>query len=130
MQIREIVDCLECNPVIAAIRDDKWTAALESPAQVLFYLSADLLTVRQRICQAREAGKYVRVHMDLAEGSGKDRTGIRYLAESGVHGILSTRAQLIRLAKEQNLVAIQRFFALDSKGMESIDDMLSSSLPI
>ena len=129
MQIREIVDCLECNPVIAAIRDDKWTAALESPAQVLFYLSADLLTVRQRICQAREAGKYVMVHMDLAEGIGKDRTGIRYLAESGVHGILSTRAQLIRLAKEQNLVAIQRFFALDSKGMESIDDMLSSSTP-
>ena len=72
MQIREIVDCLECNPVIAAIRDDKWTAALESPAQVLFYLSADLLTVRQRICQAREAGKYVMVHMDLAEGIGKE----------------------------------------------------------
>ena len=129
MQIREIVDCLEQNPVVAAIRDDKWSAALESPAQVLFYLSADLLTVKDRISQAREAGKYVMVHMDLAEGIGKDRTGIRYLAQCGAHGILSTRAQLIRLAKEQDLVTIQRFFALDSKGMESIDEMLSSSNP-
>lgn len=129
MQIREIIDCLEQNPVIAAIRDDKWSAALKSPAQVLFYLSADLLTVRERIQEARDAGKYVMVHMDLAEGIGKDRTGIRYLAQCGVHGILSTRAQLIRFAKDQELVAIQRFFALDSKGMESIDDMLSSSNP-
>lgn len=129
MQIREIVDCLEQNPVIAAVRDDKWSAALQSPAQVLFYLSADLLSVKDRVQEARDAGKYVMIHMDLAEGIGKDRIGIHYLAKCGVHGILSTRAQLIRLAKEQELIAIQRFFALDSKGMESIDEMLRSSTP-
>lgn len=129
MRLKEIMDCMERNPVIAAIRDDGWDAALESPAQLLFYLSANLLNVRERVQQAHAAGKFVLIHVDLAEGIGKDRTGIRYLAQCGVDGIISTRAQLIRFGKEQDLVVVQRFFALDSKGMESIDDMVRSTCP-
>ena len=129
MQLTQMNDILEQNPIIAAIDDDRWEAALQAPVQVLFYLSANLLTVQQRIAQAHDAGKYVFVHMDLAEGIGKDRAGLRYLAICGVDGIISTRAQLIRLAKEQNLLTVQRFFALDSKGMESISDMLRSAAP-
>ena len=98
MRPSEIIECLELNPIIAAIRDDGWDAALHSPAQVLFYLSADLITVRQRIDQAHRAGKILLIHMDLAEGIGKDRAGIRYLAQHGVDGIISTKAQLIRTA--------------------------------
>ena len=129
MKPETIIDCLEQNPVIAAIRDDRWEAALRSPAQVLFYLSADLTTVRRRITQAHEAGKILLIHMDLAEGIGKDRAGIRYLAQHGVDGIISTKAQLIRTAKEMGLLTVQRFFALDSKGMESIEEMLRSTNP-
>ena len=73
MKLQPILDCLECDPVIAAIRDDRWQEAIDSPAQVLFYLSAEVLTVAERIRQAHEAGKYVLVHADLAEGSA--RTG-------------------------------------------------------
>lgn len=129
MQLAELMDCLECNPIIAAVNEDNWSAALNSSAQVLFYLSADLLTVAQRIEQAHRADKYLFVHIDLAEGVGKDRTGIRYLSQCGVDGIISTRAQLIRSAKEQGLLTVQRFFALDSKGMDSIDEMLRNTNP-
>ncbi len=129
MRPSEIIECLELNPIIAAIRDDGWEAALHSPAQVLFYLSADLITVRQRIDQAHKAEKILLIHMDLAEGIGRDRAGIRYLAQCGVDGIISTKAQLIRTAKEMGLLTVQRFFALDSKGMESIEEMLRTSTP-
>ena len=129
MKISELIPCLECNPVIAAVTDEKWQQALQSPAQVIFYLSASLLSVRERVQQAHEAEKFVMVHMDLAEGIGRDRAGIRYLSRCGVDGIISTKAQLIRLAKEQGLITVQRFFALDSKGMESIDEMLRSANP-
>ena len=129
MNIATLISCLECNPVIAAVTDEKWQQALESPAQVIFYLSANLLSVEEKVRQAHEAGKYVMVHLDLAEGIGRDRSGIRFLARCGVDGIISTRAQLIRLAKEQNLITVQRFFALDSKGMESIEEMLRSTNP-
>ena len=35
------------NPIIAAVGDDKWQKALGSPAQVIFYMSADLLTIEE-----------------------------------------------------------------------------------
>ncbi|MBR3949721.1 MAG: glycerol-3-phosphate responsive antiterminator [Oscillospiraceae bacterium] len=124
-----LMECLEDNPVIAAICDDKWTEALAAPVQVLFYLSANLLTVKERIRQAHEAGKLVMVHIDLAEGIGKDSAGVQYLADCGADGIISTRANMIRLAKSHGLVAIQRVFALDSKGMDSIEEMIKNANP-
>ena len=129
VEFAQILQCLECNPVIAAIQDDGWEKALRSPAQILFYLSANLLTIGDRIQQAHDAGKYIMVHMDLAEGIGRDKTGIRFIAQCGADGILSTKANLIRFAKDHGLVAVQRFFMLDSKGMDSVQEMLKSSNP-
>lgn len=129
MSPRELLECLEDNPVIAAIGDDKWQDALESPVQVLFYLSANLLNVQEKIRQAHAAQKLLMVHIDLAEGIGKDNAGIRFLADSGADGIISTRANMIRLAKNHGLLAIQRVFALDSKGMDSIDEMIRNANP-
>ena len=124
-----IIACLECNPVIAAIADDKWQQALKSPAQVVFYMSANLLTIAEKIQQAHAAGKYIFVHLDLAEGIGKDRTGIRFLVQRGVDGILTTKGQLIRHVREQGLFAVQRFFAVDSAGTEGIGDVFRSTNP-
>lgn len=129
MQFGEFLDCLEQNPVIAAIGDDKWDDALASPAKVLFYLSADIMTVGQRIRQTHDARKLIFVHADLAEGIGKDRAGIHYLAQIGADGVISTRAQLVRFAKEQGMLTVQRFFTLDSKGIDGIADMLKSTGP-
>lgn len=125
----QIISCLEQNPVIAAIGDDKWQQALESPVQVIFYMSANLLTIGEKVKQAHDAGKYVMVHLDLAEGIGKDRAGLRYLAGCGIDGILSTKGQLIRWAKDLGLFTVQRFFAVDSSGAESIGDMFRNTGP-
>ena len=125
----DCITCLECNPVIAAIGDNKWHQALESPVRILFYMSANLLTIEERIRQAHAAQKYIMIHLDLAEGIGKDRTGIRYLAECGADGIISTKAQSIRWAKEQGLFTVQRFFAVDSNGMESIGEVFRNTNP-
>lgn len=129
MRATDLRERLECFPIIAAIRDDRWQKALHSPAEVLFYLEANLLTVKQHIQQAHDAGKVIFVHLDLAEGIGKDRSGIEYLAKCGVDGIISTRAQIIRLAKDAGLLTVQRFFALDSQGMGSVQEMLRSTNP-
>ena len=55
--------------------------------------------------------------------------GKQALAGLGVDGIISTRPQLIRYANDAGLVTVQRFFALDSKGVESIGEMLESAKP-
>lgn len=129
MRFTELIQRLECSPIIAAVRQNKWEYALASSASVVFDLEASLLTVKTHVAQAHQADKALFVHVDLAEGIGKDKVGIRYLAECGVDGIISTRGQIIRMAKEQGLLTVQRFFALDSQGMDSIQEMLRSTNP-
>ncbi len=123
----DLIDALEVSPVIAAVRDDGWDKAIASPAEVIFYLKANLMTVKEKVAEAVKNGKIVFVHIDLADGIGKDKTGVEFLAECGVHGIISTRNQLISIAKEKGLLTVQRFFALDSQGIESIRDVSSMS---
>ena len=129
MRYSELKDSLERCPVIAAVHGKQWKQALTAPPELLFLLDASLLTIRQQCEEAHAAGKHVFVHLDLAEGIGRDKTGIRYLADCGVDGILSTKAQLIRWAKEQNLLTIQRFFVLDSQSMNSVAEMAHSTEP-
>ena len=129
MRFEELMDCLERNPVIAAIQPDSLETALNSPVQIIFHLGADLMSIPDVIKQVHAAGKYIFIHLDLAEGIGKDRAGVRYLAQCGADGIISTKAQLIRYAKEQGLITVQRFFTLDSKGIDSIDDMVKNTNP-
>ena len=129
MGVSELTQRLESCPVIAAIRDKKWQAALDSPCEVLFYLEPHLSTVAEKVAAAHHAGKTIFVHLDLAEGIGKDREGVAYLAACGVDGVISTRAQIIRFAKDAGLLTIQRFFALDSQGLDSIQEMLKSTHP-
>lgn len=129
MTAKELIESLEQNPIIAAVHDGGMEAAFASPVPVIFYLKANIMTVAARVEAAHAAGKCIFVHVDLAEGIGKDRAGLTYLADIGVDGIISTRTQLLRQAKELGLIAVQRFFALDSQGMESISETLENAVP-
>ena len=126
---RNIIETLERTPIIAATDSEGLKRALLSDVEVMFHLNADIMTVKDDIKSVKEHNKYIFVHIDLAEGIGKDKTGIKWLAELGADGIISTRAQLIRSAKECGLTAIQRFFVLDSKGMNSISEMIDTARP-
>ena len=129
MYTQNIIDALERTPIIAATDSAGWQMAVMSDVEVIFHLSANIMTIGNDIKKAKEHNKYIFVHIDLAEGIGKDRTGIKWLAELGADGIISTRAQLIKSAKECGLTTIQRFFVLDSKGMGSISEMIDATRP-
>ncbi|MBP3395930.1 MAG: hypothetical protein J6L87_02035 [Clostridia bacterium] len=56
MTKQELLDRLEQSPVIAAVQDTAFEAALRSPAEVIFCLKANLLTVKEQVKAAHEAG--------------------------------------------------------------------------
>lgn len=120
---------LEKCPVVPAIKDNDIDSALDSPCGVIFLLNADILTVTDAINKLHRAGKKAYIHIDLADGIGKDNSGIKYLKQCGADGIISTRAALIRMAKEQKLTTVQRVFALDSKGLASAIETVKSGNP-
>lgn len=129
MLVSDLKDCLERSPIIAAVSKKRFEAAVNSPCEMVFLLSASLLDVKEYIEFAHKNNKKIFIHIDLADGIGKDKTGVEFLAAAKADGIISTRAQLIRFAKESGLLTVQRFFALDSKGLDSITDMLENANP-
>lgn len=124
-----VTDRLERSPVIAATDKLGWKRAVLSEVEVLFHLNTGIFSVKKEIELAKEHDKTVFIHIDLAEGIGKDSEGLRFLKKIGADGIISTRSSLIKSAAEEGLLTVQRFFALDSKGIHSIRDMMNLSHP-
>lgn len=129
MTLNEFKDSLERFPVIATVHKQTLKKAIASPAEILVHMDADLMSIEYDIKAIHESGKCVLVHIDLAQGIAGDKTGLQYLSNLGVDGIVSTRGKLIRQAKEMGLIAVQRFFALDTQGIESIEEMLTVCSP-
>lgn len=125
----ELLGKLEMSPVIAAVKDRNFEEAINSPAEVIFLLGGNIMNVEERIKAAHNKGKYIFIHIDLTDGIGKDRAGIAFLASLKCDGIISTKASIIRMAKENGLITVQRFFAYDSQGVDGINDILANSNP-
>ena len=102
------------NQIIAATRsDEEFSLALQSETEIIFDLCADILSLTKKIKVAHDGGKKLYIHVDLAEGVGRDKSGITLLKKMGVDGIISTKVNLIKLAREIGLSTVQRFFIVD-----------------
>lgn len=122
---------LRKHPMIPAIKEmsDLDHVCLENN-DLIFLLNAELRQLRDYVAWAQEKDKLVFLHMDLARGIGKDREGIAYLAEEiGIDGIVTTKNQLIRYAKECNLTTVQRLFIVDSGALHTGLAMVRESQP-
>lgn len=116
--------------IAAAIRTEKdFSTAIKSGVDVVFLLYSNIMTINQSVKEIHSAGKKVFVHVDFAEGVGKDRAGIEFLAKQGVDGVLTTRTNVVRLAKEFNLITVQRFFLVDSHSLNTSVESIRISKP-
>lgn len=116
------------NPVISAVRsDEEFLLAVKSQVDIVFMLKADIFTISDLIKNAN--GKKVFVHIDMADGVGKDKKGLELLKNYGAYGIISTKNHLISLAKELNLKTVQRFFIIDSLSVSTALDSVKSVKP-
>ena len=114
--------------VICAVRNnDDLEIALKSSAESVFMLSTNLETVACQIEKTHQAGKKLFVHIDLADGIGKDEFGIKYLKSIGADGIISTRTNIIKTAKKLGVFTIQRFFIVDSRSIDTTVESASAS---
>ena len=122
---------LEARPVIAAVRDPKdLETAVRSRAAAVFLLGGSLMTLPGNVERAKASGKYVFVHLDLCDGLGKDAAAVDWIALAvRPDGLISTRQQLLRRAREHGLMTIQRLFLMDSESLRSGVKLISSAPP-
>ena len=127
----DFLSILKHKPVIAAFRkvEDFRIEGL-SNVGVLFVLGGDIFNLPTLVQQAESVKKLVFVDIDLVKGIGKDASGIRYLArESHVHGVITTKSNLINSAQKEGLISIQRIFVLDSESLTGGLNVVDKSKP-
>lgn len=119
------------HPVIAGIRDkDDLNKAVKSGCIALFVLFGDILILPEIMEKARENDKLVFLHLDLIEGIGRDKKGIEYLSRNNLcDGIVTTKSNLISVAKKEGLIAIQRLFLIDSAALSTGEQLLRKNQP-
>lgn len=122
-----LLELLADGPVIASVKDEAGLeAAVNSDVSVVFLLFGDVVTISGLVKRAHDAGKVVFVHLDLVDGLASREASVDFVARyTEADGVLSTKAALTRRAKELGLMAIQRFFLLDSMAISNIAKHLS-----
>jgi len=119
------------HPVIAGVRDKQsLNKAVNSSSIALFVLHGNIMELNGIMDMAREYDKLVFLHIDLIKGIARDRAGVKFLAENSLcDGIVTTKSNLIKAAKKENLMAVQRLFLLDSAALETGKHLLESYRP-
>ncbi len=112
---------LQISPIIAAVNNlGKLDNAIQSPCEIIFLLKGNIINLDKIVQKVKKAEKSVYIHVDLMEGFGRDEYALRYIKEKiNPHGIISTKASIIKVAKEMDLFAIQRLFILDNLSLSS-----------
>ncbi len=128
---RNIVDILEENPVIPAVRDEEsLKKALLSKSEIIFLLSSDILNFRDRLKEIKDHGKLAFIHMDLINGLNTSPFALEYVYKTGlVDGILSTKKNIILKANTLGLMSILRIFAIDSTTIKGAGKLIKETKP-
>ena len=109
------------NPVIAAVKSaDGVDEAVRSDCGVIFLLCGNIFNLKGIVEKAKAAGKLIFIHVDLIDGFSRDAMALRYLAqEICPDGIISTKNNQLRVAKDLGLLTVQRLFIVDSLSIQT-----------
>ncbi len=128
---KEFKQALEDSPIIAAIKDNEGLKkCVESDSRVIFILYGDVITIPDIVTTIKEAGKIAMVHIDLVNGLSSKEITVDFLKKyTQADGIITTKPNLIKHAKELGFYTILRLFLIDSMAYENIDRHIKTSKP-
>ncbi|SDD82558.1 glycerol uptake operon antiterminator [Paenibacillus sp. UNCCL117] len=130
-----IVDMVEHQTIAALQKEEDMELVLQSPANIVFLLTGSIFNISELVSRVKESGKHVFIHMEFIEGIAADRSGVAYVAKHvQPTGIISTKSNLIRVAKEQGLMAIQRIFLIDrsavARGIKAVEQSQPDAIEV
>ena len=112
---------MEKNPVICAVKDiNNIDEAIYSDSEIIFCLCGNIFNLPDIVAKIKSTGKLIFLHVDLIEGFSKDATALKYINEKiKPDGIISTKNNLLKVAKDLGLLTVQRLFIVDSLSIET-----------
>ncbi len=117
----EFYNKVSISPIIAAVNDlKKLDKAINSPCEIIFLLKGNIFNLKDIIKKVKEKEKNIYIHVDLLDGFSKDLIALEYINENvRPDGIITTKSNLVKGAKNMGLFSIQRLFMLDSLSLET-----------
>ncbi|WP_026478826.1 glycerol-3-phosphate responsive antiterminator [Alkaliphilus transvaalensis] len=118
-------------PIIAAVSDlNKLEAAIQSPSQIIFLLTGNINNLGGIVRRVKEGGMDIYVHLDLLEGFARDAMALKYIHNNiRPDGIITTKSNLIKHAKDLGIFTIQRLFIIDTLSLETGIKSIKSTRP-
>jgi glycerol uptake operon antiterminator len=131
MSLADFLRRIEENPVIAGVKSEKaLKEALTSECEAVFILKSTIMNIAEMVKKVKDGGKMAFVHVDLMEGSSSREIVLHFLQETTeADGIISSKAQMVKQAKNFGFITIHRFFLMDSMSYHSIDKQILNSDP-
>ncbi|MBT2218193.1 glycerol-3-phosphate responsive antiterminator GlpP [Virgibacillus dakarensis] len=121
----------ELNGILPAVRDMKdFEKLLTSDHEYIIFLESRLSQIKSLVNYSKRNNKKVLVHADLIQGLKTDDYGVEFIfREIKPDGIVSTRGNVISLAKQHDILAVQRMFAVDSHALENTIQIINRVKP-
>lgn len=128
---KEFKEALDNSPVIAAIKDEEGLARCSTcDSQVVFILYGDICNISDIVDQIKATGKLAFVHIDLITGLSSKEIAVDFIRKyTKADGIISTKPNLVKHAKELGFYTILRLFVIDSMAYENIEKQQRSAHP-
>ena len=129
---RGFFDVMMDNPIIAAVKDmEGLQRCCEcEEIKVVFILFGDICSIGDIVEKIKETDKIAMVHVDLIGGLSSKEVAIDFIKNNTkADGIITTKATLIKRAKELSMYTVLRCFLLDSMALENIKHPQSGVKP-
>ncbi|GEL78555.1 glycerol-3-phosphate responsive antiterminator [Tenuibacillus multivorans] len=127
MSIVDLVD----SQIIASIKNYKdIDQAIKKQPNVSFLLTGDLLTMGSYIQKLKDHDMRVFIHLDFIDGVSNSKTSVEYIAKNwNPDGIITTKNNIVRYAKDVGLYTIQRIFLIDENAIKSGVQVIRNNTP-
>lgn len=116
------IEILDENPIIAGIKDDAGLEkVLHSSCDVVFVLYGNICTISNIVNKIKNVGKYAFVDIDLVEGTSNKEIVVDFMRKTTkADGIISSKASIVRAAREKGFFTVHRFFLIDSMSYRNL----------
>ncbi|RED51769.1 glycerol-3-phosphate responsive antiterminator [Cohnella lupini] len=123
-------DLFKNHAIVAACEFHQMKAAIESGAGAIIYMNGDLNDMVSSTFKEYCRQKPVFIHFDLLKGLSNDKESLRFIRKYvAPYGIVSTKSTIIKSAKKEGLVTIQRVFLIDTKSFNNSIEAISQNDP-
>ncbi|PKG24792.1 glycerol-3-phosphate responsive antiterminator [Niallia nealsonii] len=127
---------LEEDRVIAAIKSPKtFDQFLHTNIQSAFLMFGNITVIKKYVDLLKQEGRFVFIHIEKISGISNDKEGVRFISHYlNPTGIITTKSSVVKMAKQENLLTIQRLFLVDSDavnhGLEGAQEIQPDALEV